>query len=283
MSLSPNADETIRLSDGRILAYAEWGAPDGTPVMMFHGTPGSRLERHSPVDTYHRLGARFIGVDRPGLGRSDPLAHRTLLDWPDDVVQLADALRLGRFALMGYSGGAPYAAACAYRIPERLLSVGLVSASAAKPEPGGPEGSSEDAPDVETAWAETFRRDPGAFIDAIFGPEGSTPESDRTIYRRPEVRQWLVDELTEAFRQGIDGPVYDDFLQYRPWGFDPAEIPVQVWLWHGELDSLAPADGARSLAKAIPNCRAAFYPGEGHLLIFEREQEILRALVAPTT
>ena len=283
MSLSPNVDETIRLSDGRNLAYAEWGAPDGTPVLMFHGTPGSRLERHSPVDTYHRLDARFIGVDRPGLGRSDPLPHRTLLDWPDDVVQLADALRLGRFAVMGYSGGVPYAAACAYRIPQRLSSVGLVCASAARPEPGGPEASSEDAPDSDTAWAETFRRDPGAFIDAIFGSGGSVPESDKRIYQRPEVRQWLVDELAEAFRQGIGGPVYDGFLDSRAWGFDPAEIPLQVWLWHGEHDTLAPVDEARSLARAIPNCRSTFYPGEGHLLIFEREEEILRALVASAT
>lgn len=282
MSPSPKADDAIRLTDGRMLAYTEWGAADGTPVLIIHGTPGSRLERHSPAEAYDRLGGRFIGVDRPGMGLSDPLPRRTILDWPDDVVELADALRLGRFAIMGYSGGAPYAAACAYRIPERLLNVGLVSGSAAKPEPAGREATEEYAADADTSWAETCRRDPGAFIDAVFGSDGSAPESDRRIYQRPEVRDWLVNDLVEAFRQGTDGPAYDNFLLDGAWGFDPATIAAPVWLWHGELDANVPVDEARSLAKSIPHCRSVFYPGEGHLLIFEREEDILRTLVAAT-
>lgn len=84
----------------------ERGPADGTPVMVFHGTPGSRLEQHSVPETYDRSGVRLIGVDRPGLGLSEPLPGRAIHDWPDDVVQLADALALDRFFVFGL-GAAP--------------------------------------------------------------------------------------------------------------------------------------------------------------------------------
>ena len=36
---------TFQTSDGRELAYALWGDPDGFPILVLHGTPGCRLER----------------------------------------------------------------------------------------------------------------------------------------------------------------------------------------------------------------------------------------------
>lgn len=76
----------IKLHDGRMLGYAEYGDPGGTPVFYFHGFPTSRL------------------------------------DWPDDVADLADELELDRFVVLGGSGGGPFAAACAFRIPARLTA-----------------------------------------------------------------------------------------------------------------------------------------------------------------
>lgn len=112
-----NIDQQVILPDGRKLAYAEFGRPDGVPVLYFHGAPGSRLE---PLligdDVLNQLGLRVIAPDRPGMGGSDFQRGRGFSDWPADVVALADALGLGRFAVLGNSGGGPYAAVCAARI-----------------------------------------------------------------------------------------------------------------------------------------------------------------------
>jgi pimeloyl-ACP methyl ester carboxylesterase len=106
-------NNVFRLRDGRALGYAEYGDPGGTPVFFFHGSPGSRLQRHPDASIASELGTRIITIDRPGYGLSDFQPERTLLDWPADVAQLADALHIERFAAIGLSGGGPYLLACA--------------------------------------------------------------------------------------------------------------------------------------------------------------------------
>src|SRR4051794_5300934 len=117
----------IRLADGRTLAYAEYGDPDGRPVLGCHGSPSSRLERHveDPED-YARWGVRFVVPDRPGFGRSDPLPGRRVVDWPADVAELLHALRADRFSVLSLSGGAAYALACAAAFGERVRAVGVL-------------------------------------------------------------------------------------------------------------------------------------------------------------
>ena len=126
MQQESSTQRYITLPDGRRLAYAEYGDPLGIPVVYCHGFPGSRLEAALFHDTAKQGGVRVISADRNGLGDSDYLPNRTMLDWPDDVAAMADALGLDRFHLLGVSGGGPYALACAYRIPERLKGLALV-------------------------------------------------------------------------------------------------------------------------------------------------------------
>src|SRR5215471_4610530 len=94
-------NKVISLRDGRTLGYAEYGDPNGKPVFFFHGLPGSRLQRHPDESIATGLGARLITIDRPGYGLSDFQQARTLLDWPDDVTQLANSLRIDQFAAIG--------------------------------------------------------------------------------------------------------------------------------------------------------------------------------------
>src|SRR5262245_28757373 len=108
-----NLENHLVLPDGRKLAYAEFGDPDGLPVLYCHGSPGSRLEPLLIGDERLRqAGLRVIAPDRPGMGGSDFQRGRRLTDWPADVVRLADHLRLPRFAILGNSGGGPFAAVC---------------------------------------------------------------------------------------------------------------------------------------------------------------------------
>ena len=119
----------VTLSDGRNLAYEEYGDPQGTPVLSFHGCPSSRLDAAPAHPAALSLGIRLISPDRPGIGRSTYQPHRRLLDWPDDVAQLTEALGIERFAAMGWSSGGPYAAGCAARMKERVTNVALLSSA----------------------------------------------------------------------------------------------------------------------------------------------------------
>lgn len=131
------------LPDGRGLSFAVYGPPDGRPLVLCHGLPGSRRQHPPDIEHLARLGVRLIVPERPGLGYSDPQTGRRLLDWPDDLARLVDHLGVGRFALIGVSGGAPYALACAWRasphrpaagqspalhaLAGRIAAVGIVS------------------------------------------------------------------------------------------------------------------------------------------------------------
>jgi pimeloyl-ACP methyl ester carboxylesterase len=116
MKTTPRVDDRIALPDGRLLAYAEFGDPDGRPVLFLHGTPGYRLNIWATDAELRSAGVRLVAPDRPGVGRSTPQPDRRLLDWADDIHHLADTLGLERFALVGFSNGGPHAAACAHTL-----------------------------------------------------------------------------------------------------------------------------------------------------------------------
>ncbi|MBA9088551.1 pimeloyl-ACP methyl ester carboxylesterase [Fontibacillus solani] len=63
--------KVIILKDKRHLSYAEYGASDGLPLFVFHGSPGSRLLFEIEDDVAIDLNLRMISVDRPGYGLSD--------------------------------------------------------------------------------------------------------------------------------------------------------------------------------------------------------------------
>jgi pimeloyl-ACP methyl ester carboxylesterase len=86
--------------------------------------------------------ARIIAADRPGYGLSGFERGRRMLDWPVDVSALVDALQFDRFAVLGISGGGPYAAACAFKIPGRLAAAGVVSGMGPPAAPGMKDGAS---------------------------------------------------------------------------------------------------------------------------------------------
>src|ERR1700728_44925 len=120
-------DEVIRLPDGRHLAYRVAGPSNGFPLLFFHGLAQSRLTVHPDTSIIEKLGIRLVTIDRPGIGLSSPRQHRTLLHWPQDVLAVVNHLKISQFAILGHSAGAPYVAACAYCLPDRLVSATIVS------------------------------------------------------------------------------------------------------------------------------------------------------------
>jgi pimeloyl-ACP methyl ester carboxylesterase len=284
--------KTLQLEDGRLLGYAIYGDPRGQPVFYFHGFPGSRLEARLADDVAARLGVRLIALERPGFGFSDFKPDRTIFDWPDDVVRIADALGVNRFAAVGVSGGGPYAAACALRIPQRLTVAAIVCGL-------GPLGDTPNGTDRMirnnhlifflgrrlpwlariSLWRTGYqvRRNPEKMLGHMIG---ALPVPDKAVLARPEVKATLKENVVEAFRNGSRGAVCELLLYTRPWGFALKDIATRVELWHGEEDRSVPSTMGRYQAQAIPNCRAIFYPGEGHFsLAINHMEEILSSVL----
>ena len=290
-------NQHVTLSDRRKLGYNEYGPTDGKPLFYFHGTPSSRIEwqMFGGEQLATQLHLRVISIDRPGMGLSDFQVGRCLLDWPTDVVALADELGIDHFAVLAFSGGGPYAAVCALAIPERLTSVGIVSGA-------GPFTETEVADGINPMSRQFFdlcRDKPvrGRMMLRMMGAMAhyapnrliaqtmaALPEPDQTVLKRPEVQQWYLQTMREAQRRGPRGAQHDTALMVSPWEFRPQEIKMAVHLWYGEADRDIPIAMGRSLAAAIPKSQAHFYPDEGHLSVFVNHvQNIMEVFSAETS
>jgi len=271
-------NKMIHLHDGRTLGYAEYGRADGKALFYFHGHPGARLEARFLAEQAAQTGIRLIGVDRPGLGQSSFQAGRRLLDWPDDVAELADSLQLNRFSVVGFSGGGPYALACAYKISHRLTAcatvagVGHINPFLAF--------LSQWVPWLLLPITRRFFQNEEQAQKALVRAAGNWVEPDRKSILLPGIKELMGASLVEALRQGTQGAAYDGALLGRPWGFKLEEITFPViYLWHGELDKEVPVSIGREVAEKLGQCKATFYPGEGHIsVIVNHAQDIVSAL-----
>lgn len=129
--MNESQNRSVLLPDGRRLAYAEYGDPDGQVVVWIHGLPGSRLDwsiGNGPA-LLTELGLRLIAPDRPGFGRSTPHNRRTHASFATDLDSLTDALGIETSTLLGYSAGAPYALAAAHAKTGHLHVDGVVLVS----------------------------------------------------------------------------------------------------------------------------------------------------------
>ena len=273
----------MRLSDGRTLAWAEYGNPTGTPALYFHGTPGGRLEGQWLEEAAARQNVRLFALDRPGYGYSDFKPSRRLRDFPADVTELADHLGLDRFAVVGTSGGGPHAQACAAAIPDRLTSATIISGA------GSPEATLDGHSGFRRLVTKVglllapFIGWMIAMWTALWAPIARPwmmPKAiDRNVVPRPGVRERWLAETRDALRQGGRAMAQDLALFSRPWGFGPKDIRgVPVMVWHGDADRVVPVGIGRYYAREIAGCEATFFAGEEHLMLIDHADEIFAAV-----
>ena len=281
----------MQLGDGRELAWLETGRARGTPVLAFHGTPGSRRQVAFDEKTVAAAGVRMIAPDRPGYGHSSYQPGRTLADWASDVAALADHLRVEQFAVMGLSGGGPHAAACARFLPDRVTAAALVSGVGPLAEPGfdsDMEGFNRGlvrlaqvaAPVVVPLFALqqlAMRRWPERALQAM---QKRMAEPDAALLQRPDVRAVFLEDARLSSGSTARAAAQDFELFVRDWGFRLADIAVPVHVWHGDLDKNVPFAQGRSMSERIPGARFHPCPGEGHLLVVDRLGEILHTVSA---
>ena len=278
----------ITLPDGRSLGYGRFGNPSGPPVVYSHGFPASRLEAGLLSEAADRAGVQLIAPDRPGFGLSEFQPGRRILDWATDIASLADQLGFAQFRLLGGSAGCPYALACAHRLQQRILRVGIIGGL-------GPTDEKEAVGRMSKAARLGFflaRRTPLIFKFAYGGlgqlvarypslayrlNEATGP--DRELLARPQVRSILDASIQEAFCRGTAGALHEFSLLALPWGFDLEGISVPLDIWHGRQDGVVPHAMGELLAEKAPNGRLHLIAGEGHVsLPVRRGVEILETL-----
>src|SRR5215469_16008525 len=280
----------VLLPSGRWLGIAEQGDPQGVPVLFFHGFVGSRLQcpPDGPIAAW--VGGRLIAVDRPGIGLSDRVPGRRLLDWAADIKMLAEELQISRFAILGWSAGGPHALVCALLLPRQVVALGLAS-----PMGGWFVGKGATHHISKEARSITLLV---RFCPWVLGPVFKVlqwrlahqqerliedqlrqlPPTDQARLSDLLLRCMLRETAGEAFRQGVGG-VYDDTLVVaRPWGFLPDAVETPAWLWQGDTDTSVLPVLAEELASKLPQCRAIVLPGEGHFLLFTHWRMLLHTL-----
>ncbi|WLQ46908.1 alpha/beta hydrolase [Streptomyces poriferorum] len=270
-------EQLIRTEDGRDLAVESFGNPHGRPVFLLHGTPGSRLGPAPRGSVLYRLGIRLIAYDRPGYGASDRLPGRSVAHVAADVVTIADSLGIGEFAVVGRSGGAPHALACAALLRGRAARTAALVGLAPRDAQGLDwfEGMTESnvreyinaaagrgrlTAALERRSA-SIRADPmGSVVDMHRGLSAS----DRGIVSDTGIRAMLVRNFAEGLRSSADGWVDDVMSFSSDWGFRPEDIASPVLLWHGEDDVFAPAQHTRWLGERIPGAETVVERGAAH-------------------
>ncbi len=283
-------NHTVTAFDGRQLSTQTYGDPDGRPVFLLHGTPGSRLGPRPRASVLHRLGIRLISFDRPGYGDSDRMAGRRVSDVAADVLAIADAYGLeDRFAVVGRSGGGPHALACAALLPGRVNRAAVLVGIA----PHGAVGLDwfdgmaqsnvseftaaangfEDIVAHTKAVANAVRADPGSLLAQL---QADLPDPDRRVVADRGIRSMLLESYAEALRTSAYGWVDDALAFCSPWGFDPASVTVPVLLWHGAHDVFSPASHARWLAGQIPSAAVVVQAGAAHFGALDVLPDILR-------
>lgn len=287
-------DGRVRLACGRCLSYREYGDnPDGPLVFYFHGTPGSRLELALCNGECDDSGVRVIAVDRPGMGGSSYHKGRRICHWPNDIEQLACALGYSDapFGIIGLSGGAPYAAACAYKIPHRLSHVAIVSGHAPMEACGTCPGNQDELIELiskcPALGKAAFKliggrldRKPDKVIEKV-SKNWSTADK-KLILCNPVHRRQLIANLREANRCGPNGLVTDIRLLAECWGFQLRKINgVPVSIWQGGCDPVVTPSMGRYFHKQIAGSELIVDPRAGHVTMFKwHAREILSRFFA---
>ena len=255
----------VRLPDGRRVDVWQGGDPHGTPLVFFHGTPGGRLQAALGDGAASRAGVRLLAFSRPGYGGSSD-APTTLTSVGADAGWVADALGVDSFAVLGVSGGGPYAVAAAAVLPDRVRVAGVVAGIGPLLEldPAAAEDPAVRAAlagDLDTAIALQDR----AMTDKT---RGSGSGSVATVPVGGFVSPEILEPWTGSGRPGVASyrGVSRDVLAFTAgWDVELAAVRAPVHLWYGDRDRTVGLEHGRWLHAHLPTSRLVVREGAGHL------------------
>lgn len=282
--------KTLKLPDGRTLAYEDTGEPKGKPVLFQHGTGDSRLCKYPDDSITKSLGIRLITADRPGVGGSSPRKHRSILDWVPDIEALGDELNIEKFVVAGHSGGGPHALAIAKELKNRVTKVALAAPLA----PFDESGTRAMVKDKDLKMI--FKMSHFKFLADIAGKVESKHylknikgfvdrcakayPSDKVVFNDPILEPMFEAEFTAALQQGGIGAL-NDMWAFLDWGFKPESITQQVEIFCGDSDEILDPQMSERLAKRLPNAQLHSWSGAGHYGVYALDhwKEFLGSMV----
>lgn len=289
---APRVEGTVTVASGRHYGFAEFGPANGRPIVWMHGTPGARRQiPESARLAAAELGLRIVGIDRAGVGASSAHLHNSLLDAAAEIGEVTEQLGLDRFAMIGLSGGGPYVLASCYLAPDRIAVAAILGGMAPVADPDAAEGGVINRLSALAPLVARLRMPLSMLLTAglwSLRPLASqmfdlyarlSPEGDRRVFERPEVKAMFLDDLLRGSRTGLAALFYDFVLISRPWGFSPRDVKVPVRWWHGDADNLVPLRHGEHMVALIPDAELSIRPGESHLGGLGAAEEVLSTLL----
>jgi pimeloyl-ACP methyl ester carboxylesterase len=285
-------DGRLERPDGRVVAWSEYGDPNGFPLLRVPGTPGGRYSLRADRRPWQERNLRVITTERPGFGASTPLPGRGFAAPADDLAAILDWLGIERLHVIGGSGSAPHQLAFAAQHPDRVRAV-TVLVGAAPIEAAEVDlliGLNAESHRLATAGdtagllallntvRETMLADPVAAIRDIMD---RAPEADHLVMADPAWQGQFALATREALAQGAQGWADETLALIRPWDdIDLGAVRTSVTWWHALGDANGPLPAAERLVAQLPDARMVhFGENEGHLAAHRREGEILDELL----
>ncbi len=280
--------QVVKAFDGRKLLAESLGDPDGNPVFLLHGTPGGHNGPRPRGIVLYRLGLRLISYDRPGYPGSDRKLGRTVADAAEDVRAIAEHFGFDRFSVVGRSGGAPHALACAALLNKHVICAaalgslapynaqGLVwNAGMADSNVRAYRDAEDDLEALKTTLDKQARqvRNNSEGLLKLLWPE--LVGDDKAVIGDIALRRIIARVHAEALSDTTDGWIDDVIALSRPWGFELSEITAPVKLWSGMDDVFSPASHTDWLAKRIETAELEVGLGKAHFGAVEILPKIL--------
>ena len=289
----PKLEGNIAVGDDRQIGFAEFGDPQGRAVFWLHGTPGARRQIPMEARVYaEKRQIRLIGIDRPGIGSSTSHQYETVFAFAEDLCTIADTLGIDRMEVIGLSGGGPYTLACAAAMPDRVVAAGVIGGVAPTRGSDGIGGGVMGSVGLRVAPLLQVAGGPIGMVASalirLIRPVGSpavdmygrvSPEADRQLLARPEIKAMFLDDLLNGSRKQMAAPFADVVVFARDWGFRLDEVKVPVRWWHGDHDHIVPFEHGQHVVAKLPDVELYHLPGESHLAGLGRAEEILDTMV----
>jgi pimeloyl-ACP methyl ester carboxylesterase len=276
--MEPRVEGTVGLPDGRRMGFAEFGDPNGRAVVWLHGTPGARRQiPHEARRLAGELGVRLIGIDRPGIGSSTAHVYPTIRCFAADLEALAAALGFDDMALVGLSGGGPFALAAGAELGSRVRAIGVLGGVAPTRGPDAISGglvALGDRLSGPLRWGRVpigigltllLRIVKPVAYPALEAFARVSPEGDRRVLGRPEIKAMFIDDLLNGSRAQFQGPIADVLAFTQDWGFVAADVNVPVAWWHGDADHIIPFAHGVHMVERLPDAELLVMSGESHL------------------
>lgn len=289
----PKLEGNIAVGDNRQIGFAEFGDPQGRAFFWLHGTPGARRQIPMEARVYaEKANIRLIGLDRPGIGSSTPHRYDTVVAFADDLRTIADTLGIDKMVVVGLSGGGPYTLGCAAAMPDRVVAAGVIGGVAPTVGSDAMSGGLMGNLGTRVAPLLQFAGTPIGLVASalirLIKPVASpaldlygrvSPESDRRLLARPEIKAMFLDDILNGSRKQMAAPFSDIVVFARDWGFRLDEISVPVRWWHGDADTIVPYAHGQQVVARLADAELYPMPGESHLAGLGRAEEILHTMI----